>query len=217
MLEVVDAILYRGCEFNSIFIHAVLGRMSATVTRSTVWFYAGDQPYIDLEIKGTQFFIPFDRTLRFLRPTNSKAIYPDGDKRAEEDGMDLRVYKSSWWIVTDMGCETASQISCTWSKLRGFEVYYWNSRTSTQISFKVTKKECDEILAAVEKMMLQTIVDTEGRVETEAVSIFNPAHVVLKYRVKPILYKHKGPKLPVLSEFAPALEKAHMGRPKKSG
>lgn len=189
--------------------------MSPTVTRGTVWFYAGDQPYLDLEIKGTQFFIPFDRTLRFLRPTNSKAIYPDGDKKAEEDGMDLRVYKSSWWIVTDIGCETASQISCTWSKLRGFEVYYWNSRTSAEISFKVTKKECDEILVAIEAMMLQAVIDTKGGIETEAVSIFNPAHVVFKYRVKPILYKHKGPKLPVLSDFAPTLEKAPMGRPKK--
>jgi len=158
-----------------------------TVTRSTVWLTASDQPYIDLEIKGFQFFVPFDKTLRFYRPTATRAIYPDGEKQAKEDGMDLRVPRTTWWIETDYNLETACQLSCSWSACFGFQVKYHNSRTDTQISFKVNQKESRDIFNAIERMMLE--LAAAAPLVTEDVVILRPYHSYIMYRAKALLYK----------------------------
>ena len=191
------------------------------VTRSTVWLYAGAQPYIDLEIKGVTFFIPFDKTLRFYRPTAFKAIYPEGEKQAAEDGMDLRVPKTTWWIETDMNLETACEISCSWSKLFGFQVCYHNSRTDTQILLKVTHQEAKEILQAVELMILQMAGDADTAITHEDVVLLKPFHNTLSYRAKAITYRRKmnasAERLSYMSPYRATITKPPLGRKKKSG
>jgi hypothetical protein len=183
------------------------------VTRSKIWFYAGDTPYIDFEVKGTVFFIPFDKTLRFFRPTATKAIYPGPNP--EEDGMDLRVPRTNWWILTDHNLETACEFSCSWSKLFGFQLKYFNSRTDTQIHIKLTYAEAKEVLVAVEKMMLDAT--KEESLVQEPVVLLKPFHTVLSYRAKALLYRRKmGKFVERLSYMSPyRAELADAGRKKK--
>ena len=172
------------------------------VTRNTINFKKDDQPFIDLEINGSHFLIHFNKTLHFLKPSNYKAISAD-------ESLDLRVHKSTWWLVTDINTDTCSEISSTWNgDENGFRVSYISMKTGTSVSFRITQSESNEILGYIESMILQAVIDTGGHITKESVLIYRPSLKLLDYRVTPLQYIHNSKEaMPFLQLNAPILKK----------
>lgn len=175
------------------------------VTRNTIDFNLKDQPCINLEINGSLFLIHFNKSLHFLKPSNYKAISTGHISH----NHDLRVHKSTWWIVTDIGTDTCSEISSTWNgQEEGFRISYVNTKTETSVSFRITESESNDILGYIETMILRATVDTGGRITKQPVLIYQPSLKSVEYRVTPLQYIHtsampflsSGPRLTIPSK-----------------
>jgi hypothetical protein len=139
------------------------------VSRATVWLYAGDKPYLDLCIKGTQFFVQFERIMTYSRPVpNAEAA------AAEYDDLDLSVPPWSWWIQFDT---TTAQLYCTSNGIHGNRVEYRHLASGTSVSISLTDEECQEIVEAVDAMMERVEMAEVGR------RTLSPAGTVLRYQV----------------------------------
>ena len=149
------------------------------VTRNTIDFNLKDQPCINLEINGSLFLIHFNKSLHFLKPSNYKAISTNNISH----NHDLRVHKSTWWIVTDIGTDTCSEISSTWNgQEEGFRISYVNTKTETSVSFRITESESNDILGYIETMILRATVDTGGCITKQPVLIYQPSLKSVEYR-----------------------------------
>lgn len=144
---------------------------TALVSRATIWLYAGDRPYLDLCIKGTQFFVRFEHTMTYSRPVPNVAAV------AEYDDLDLVVPSWSWWIQFDDNYPTAAQLYCTSRGIHGNLVEYRHITSDTSVSIHLTDEECQAIVGAVDTMM--------GRVEMAEIGsrTLSPAGIVLRYHV----------------------------------
>jgi hypothetical protein len=169
------------------------------VDRATLWLSAGDHPYIDLQIKGTQLFLSFAKSLQFLTPSPTArfAIWPEGRKAAAGDGIDLRVRDWEWWIVLDGQAE----ISCSHAGVLGNLWSVYDPARELQISVAVSEAEAREIHKAVKDMLAECGCLTKG-----PAGIFKPANKVVSYRVRSHVYTHiHGTPFPTASPQAPRL------------
>ena len=156
----------------------------AIVTRSTLWFSAGDVPYVDFEVKGFLIFFNFSKSLTYCIPDGKKkAIWPDGPKAAKQDGISLQVKDWSWWLIADDSVE----MSCSYSDAFGPQFGFYNSEKGIQITFSVTESEAREIRKAVDKMM----ENKDLKLDT-SFHVLEPSYKVIAYPVK--AYRWESPK-----------------------
>lgn len=178
------------------------------VSKNTINISSKYNPSIDLEINGTAFTIPFYKSLHFFRPSNTTAI-PVEDSSA--NSLDLRVHKSTWWIVTDLESSSCSELTSKWAgKDNGFQLAYTNNATGMRLSFRVTEQESNEISDRIDTMMLNLIAEDAGNITKGSISILKPASSLLQYRVRPVMVykrglvgfcKESGTRLTTISEF----------------
>ena len=190
------------------------------VTKSNINISSKYNPSIDLEINGTAFSIPFYKSLHFFRPSNTTAI-PVEDSSA--NSLDLRVHKSTWWIVTDLEGSSCSELASKWAgKDNGFQIVYTNNATGMHLSFRVTEQESNEISDTINIMMLNLIAEGATNVTKGAISILKPASSLLQYRVRPVIVykrnlvgfcKESGTRLTTISEFNKQNKKVGVRRP----
>jgi len=168
----------------------------SVVTRSSLWFHAGDYPYVDLEVKGLLTFVNFTKTLEYLRPARKHFLWPGGPKVAKQDGMDTRVRPWEFWIVLD---GSAAEISCSHSGAFGPEFQIYDSARGTNATLHLTEAEAVAVHTAVEKMIQGQ--RSEFRVGKKG--IYKPANRVLAHHVSSLIYTHHGPAAPAVWPHGP--------------
>jgi hypothetical protein len=153
-----------------------------SVTRAAIWPYAGDYPYVDLEVKGVQTFMWFSKQLEYFVPRKKHFLWPGN---AKDDGIDTRTHSYEWWLVFD----GKNAISCTNKQIHGIEYTIYNAEANTATSMQVTEAEAHEIKAAVERMVKDVKEFKKGEP-----GFFKPPNTVSTYPVKSLLYTHNQPK-----------------------
>ncbi len=155
------------------------------VTRNTLWFSAGDIPYVDFEIKGLSIFFNFSNSITYCIPDGKKkAIWPGGAKAAKGDGISLQVKDWSWWIIADDSVE----MSCSYSDAFGPQFAFYNAEKGIQMTLPVTEAEAKEICQGVFTM----IDKAEGFKLDTSLHVLEPSYKVIAYPVK--AYRWESPK-----------------------
>lgn len=132
-----------------------------TVTRSTLWFYAAEIPYVDFEVKGIQIFFNFKESLTYC--------IPDGSVKGW-----------SFWLIADDGIE----MSCSHSDLRGPEFGVYNKSKGIHITVNITETEARQIKQAVESMIeVASSYDEEFPLD-ESIRVLKPSSKEISYPVK---------------------------------
>lgn len=156
----------------------------SVVTRNTLWFSAGDVPYVDFEVKGLLIFFNFSKSLTYCVPDGKKkAIWPGGPKAAKEDGINLHVKDWSWWIIADDSVE----MSCSYSGAFGAQFAFYNAEKGIQITLPVTESEAKEIQQAVKDMMKDAELSLDS-----SIHVIKPSYKAISYPVK--AYRWESPK-----------------------
>jgi hypothetical protein len=167
-----------------------------TVTRSTFWPYAGDYPYIDLEVKGTLTFMTAYKTIDYITPTGEPRIWPGGPDAAKADGIDLAVKPWEFWLLVDGG---RGEISCSDHGCHGFRYEIYNAANDTQVSIQVDATEATEIKAAVVKML----AEHPTLFSPHQTALYKPAHNVLAYPATARRFTHKPETAAPKESYAP--------------
>ena len=157
----------------------------SVVTRNTLWFYAGDIPYIDLEVKGTQFFVNFRKSLTYCIPDGKKkALWFEGETAAKRDGIDVVVPEWSWWLIMD----DTTELSCSNDGPLGNLFRFTNSERGVQISFSITVEEAKDIKKAVEQMIDEIKKEEPFPLDT-SLRVLRPYLKLLAYPIKAYRWK----------------------------
>lgn len=154
-----------------------------TVTRSTFWPWAGDYPYIDLEVKGLLTFMTAYESVVYIIPTGEDCIWPGGSDAAKQDGISLTVKPWEFWLLIDGG---RGEISCCDHGCHGFVFQVYNASQDARSSIEVTEKEAIDIKKAVDAM----IGEHDRLFKPGESGLYKPAHKVLAYPVKSLRYDH---------------------------
>jgi hypothetical protein len=151
------------------------------VSSATVWI-DGDQPSVDLSVKGAWFFIPFNRNITYSRPIADIAIY-------EERGDDppLTVPAWSWWLQFD---DAEAELYCGNRGVLGYSLEYTDSRNGVIMSIPLTFAEGPRLAAAIEKMLRRVSRDANGRVVDMGPRILSVARRVPRFHVNTWQYNH---------------------------
>ena len=146
------------------------------VKRNKIWFYAGDNPYIDLKIKGTQFFIDFKKKFEYYKPISGElAILPD-----DIDDIDPNVPEWLWWILLDNNI----YLYCC-NSILGIRITYAEKKKGISVDIDVTENEAIIIDNKIKEMIEQAEESFEEKQET----IIKPKGIVIKYKVKPLIWR----------------------------
>jgi hypothetical protein len=144
------------------------------VTRNTFWPYAGDNPYIDLEVKGVLSFMSIYESLDYITPTGEPRLWPGVPEAAKEDGIDLAVHPWEFWLLVD-GDRT--EISCSDHGCNGIRYEIYNAWHDSQTSIQITESEAVQIKAAVDSMLAEhPTLFSPGQT-----GFYKPSHKVLAY------------------------------------
>ncbi len=153
----------------------------SVVTRNTLWFSAGDIPYVDFEVKGLQLFFNFSKSLTYCVPDGKKkALWPGGPKVAKEDGISLQVKDWSWWLIADDSIE----MSCSYSDAFGPQLAFYNAEKGIQMTLPVTEAEAKEIRKAVKDMMGDHALKRDF-----SIKVLEPSYKVIAYPVEAYRWK----------------------------
>ncbi len=153
------------------------------VTRCAFWPYAGDHPYLDLEVKGILTFMSIYKTLDYITPTGEPRIWPNGPEAAKGDGIDLTVHPWEFWLLVDGG---RGEISCSDHSCHGYRYEVYNAAHDTQTSIQVTADEAIQIKAAVDSMLAgHPPLFSSGQK-----GLYKPSHKVLAYPAKSLNFTH---------------------------
>ncbi len=171
------------------------------VTRSTLWFSAGDIPYVDFEVKGLLLFFNFSKSLTYCVPDGKKkALWPGGAKAAKQDGISLTVKDWSWWLIADDSIE----MSCSYSDAFGAQFAFYNAEKGIQMTLPLTELEAKEISKAVKQMM----GDHELKRDL-SLKVLKPSYKAIAYPVEAYRWKanktHKT-KVKHIPEWNPSME-----------
>ena len=146
------------------------------VKRNKIWFYAGDKPYIDLKIKETQFFIDFKKKFEYYKPIPGElAILPD-----DIDDIDPNVPEWLWWILLDNNI----YLYCC-NSIHGIRITYAEKKKGISVDIDVTENEAIIIDNKIKEMIEQAEELFEEKQET----IIKPKGIVIKYKVKPLIWR----------------------------
>jgi hypothetical protein len=146
------------------------------VERNKIWFYAGDNPYIDLKIKETQFFIDFKKKFEYFKPIPGElAILPD-----DCDDIDPNVPEWLWWILLDNNI----YLYCC-NCILGIRITYAEKKKGISVDIDVTEDEAIIIDNKIKEMIEQAEEPFEEKQET----IIKPKGIVIKYKVKPLIWR----------------------------
>ncbi len=157
----------------------------SVVTRNTLWFSAGDIPYVDFEVKGLLIFFNFAKSLTYCIPDGKKkAIWPGGPKAAKADGIRLTVKDWCWWLIADDSVE----MSCSYSDAFGAQFAFYNADKGIQMTLPITENEAKEIKKAVDEM----IHNGEGFKTDSSLHVIKPSYKAIAYPVK--AYRWESPK-----------------------
>ena len=153
----------------------------ALVSRNKIWFYAGDEPYIDLKIKTTQLFIFFKKKLAYYTPVPGElAILPD-----DIDDIDINVKQWLWWIILDDNIH----LYCKYNGIHGITIFYGDKKKGSSIEIDVTENEAIEINDKINEM-IKNANNAENQFIPNQNTIIKPMRTVIKYRVKQIIWKN---------------------------
>lgn len=156
------------------------------VTRNTLWFSAGDIPYVDFEVKGLLIFFHFSKSLTYCIPDGKKkAIWPGGPTVAKQDGISLDVKDWSWWLIADDSIE----MSCSFSDAFGAQLAFYSAEKGIQITLPVSEAEAKEISKAVESMINDS---HESFPQDKSLRVLEPSYKVIAYPVK--AYRWEAPR-----------------------
>jgi hypothetical protein len=146
------------------------------VKRNKIWFYAGDEPYIDLKIKETQFFIDFKKKFEYFKPILGElAILPD-----DCDDIDPNVPEWLWWILLDNNI----YLYCS-NSIYGIHITYAEKKKGISVDIDVSEDEAIIIDNKIKEMIEQAEEPFEVKQET----IIKPKGIVIKYKVKPLIWR----------------------------
>jgi hypothetical protein len=155
-----------------------------TVTRNTFWPYAGDYPYIDLEVKGVLSFMTAYETIDYITPTGEPRVWPGGPEAAKGDGIDLAVKPWEFWLLIDGG---RGEISCSDHGCHGYRYEIYSAANDTQVSLQVTEPEAIEIKAAVDKML----AEHPPLFSPGPTGLYKPSYKVLAYPAQSRRFTHR--------------------------
>lgn len=156
---------------------------NSVITRNTIWLYSGDNPSIDLEIKGISTFTNFTKSLTYYVASGKKGVWPEGEERAREDGINLSQPKWFWFIEIDdlvtIGCglNMGTELSIEFES---------KSPTATNFSLRITKEEGRLIREAVDDMIRRAVSDSRVNWKSEKNTLYQPLNSMIKYPVKSI-------------------------------
>ena len=142
----------------------------------------GDQPSVDLSVKGGWFFIPFNRNITYSRPIADTAIY-----EVEDGDPPPTVPSWSWWLQFD---DAEAELYCANRDVLGYSLEYTDSRNGASISIPVTFAEGPRLAAAIEKMLRKASHDTAGRVVDIGAHVLSVARRVPRFHVNTWRYIH---------------------------
>jgi hypothetical protein len=146
------------------------------VKRNKIWFYAGDKPYNDLKIKETQFFIDFNKKFEYFKPIPGElAILAD-----DCDDIDPNVPEWLWWILLDNNI----YLYCS-NSIYGIHITYAEKKKGISVDIDVTEDEAIIIDNKIKEMIEQAEEPFEEKQET----IIKPKGIVIKYKVKPLIWR----------------------------
>lgn len=152
-----------------------------TVTRSALWFYDVDVPYVEFEVKGLLICFHFTKTLTYCIPEGrKKALWPGGPAAAREDGIDLTVPEWSFWLIADDSVE----MSCCLSDRFGPRFAVYSMDKGIDITLNVTVSEAKQIKNAVEAMVEIASGHDEEFPRDESLRVLKPSNKVIAYPVK---------------------------------